>query len=125
MLRGSVSKKHPTDGKVIEGIPVMVNCKGFAGVIRKIFVFPIRVYQICISPLYPARCRFHPSCSEYTADAILKHGVIRGIWLGIKRICRCNPWCEGGFDPVPEKILPCREAMKETLRFVLSKFTGK
>lgn len=107
----------------------MVCNKGFASIIRKIFIFPIRIYQYCISPLYPARCRFYPSCSEYTAAAIEKHGVIRGIWLGTKRICRCNPWCEGGFDPVPETVEPCLRAVRstfiKTVRFIVSKFTGK
>lgn len=70
-------------------------------ILRKIFIFPIRVYQTCISPFYPPRCRFYPSCSEYTAEAIEKCGVVYGIWLGMKRICRCNPWSKGGFDPVP------------------------
>jgi hypothetical protein len=88
--------------------------------VRKIFIFPIRVYQICISPFYPARCRFYPSCSEYTALAIEKHGVIRGIWLGIKRICRCNPWCQGGFDPVPENIEPCKVILKKIVQTILS-----
>lgn len=70
-------------------------------ILRKIFIFPIRVYQVCISPFYPPRCRFYPSCSQYTAEAIETHGVLRGIWLGVKRICRCNPCSKGGFDPVP------------------------
>ncbi len=71
-------------------------------ILRKIFVFPIRIYQKCISPFYPARCRFFPSCSQYTAEAILRHGVLAGIYLGIHRILRCNPWVTGGEDPVPE-----------------------
>lgn len=70
-------------------------------ILRKIFIFPIRVYQVCISPFYPPRCCFYPSCSQYTAEAIEMHGVLRGIWLGTKRICRCNPYSKGGFDPVP------------------------
>lgn len=73
-------------------------------ILRKIFIFPIRVYQVCISPFYPPRCRFYPSCSQYTAEAIEMHGVRRGIWLGTKRICRCNPCSQGGFDPVPTVI---------------------
>lgn len=101
----------------------MVNKKG--AFIRKIFIFPIRIYQNCISPLYPARCRFYPSCSEYAALAIEKHGVVRGIWLGIKRICRCNPWCEGGFDPVPENIEPCSVILKKIVQGILSKITVK
>ena len=70
-------------------------------IFRKIFIFPIRVYQTCISPFYPPRCRFYPSCSAYAAEAIEIHGVFRGVWLGTKRIFRCNPWNKGGFDPVP------------------------
>ncbi len=68
---------------------------------------------------------FYPSCSEYAALAIEKHGVVRGVWLGIKRICRCNPWCEGGFDPVPENIEPCKLVLKKTVRFIVSKITVK
>jgi len=69
--------------------------------LRRIFILPVRAYQICISPLLGSCCRFHPSCSQYTIEAIETHGVIKGIWLGTKRIARCNPLCNGGFDPVP------------------------
>jgi putative membrane protein insertion efficiency factor len=61
----------------------------------------IRIYQYTISPLLGRRCRFFPSCSEYTAEALQKHGAIKGAGLGIKRISRCHPWNPGGFDPVP------------------------
>ncbi len=70
-------------------------------IIRKIFIFPVLLYQYTISPLLPASCRFTPSCSEYTKEAILKHGIIKGTFLGIKRIARCNPWGGSGYDPVP------------------------
>ncbi len=95
-------------------------------ILRKIFIFPIRVYQRCISPFYPPRCRFYPSCSEYTAEAIEMHGVVLGIWLGIKRICRCNPWFEGGFDPVPltsektDHIFPHKKNTRQRLRSFVS-----
>lgn len=69
--------------------------------LRRIFILPIRAYQVCISPLLGQCCRFYPSCSQYTLEAIEIHGVLRGIWLGTKRIARCNPFFEGGFDPVP------------------------
>jgi uncharacterized protein len=68
---------------------------------KKIFILPIRIYQYMISPLIPGACRFTPTCSEYSADAIKKHGVIKGLFLGIKRIGKCHPWGGSGYDPVP------------------------
>lgn len=67
----------------------------------KLLVLLIRFYQLAISPLLGRRCRFFPSCSEYTAEAIRKHGVWKGVRLGAKRISRCHPWHPGGYDPVP------------------------
>jgi putative membrane protein insertion efficiency factor len=61
----------------------------------------IRGYQLVIGPLLGPRCRFYPSCSQYAIEAIETHGASRGVWLTIKRISRCHPWHEGGFDPVP------------------------
>jgi uncharacterized protein len=69
---------------------------------RRAFVVPIRLYQCTLSRILPPMCRFTPSCSQYTAEAILQHGVLRGIILGCWRILRCNPFCPGGDDPVPE-----------------------
>ncbi len=71
--------------------------------IRKLFTYPIRLYQLTLSPLIGAGCRYTPSCSQYMIDAILEWGPIKGIWLGIKRIVRCNPWGGHGHDPVPKK----------------------
>ena len=61
----------------------------------------IRCYQWFISPLIGPHCRFHPTCSTYALEAIERHGALRGSWLGARRICRCHPWNEGGYDPVP------------------------
>lgn len=61
----------------------------------------IRGYQRYISPLTPPSCRFHPTCSHYTYEAIEKYGAVKGVWLGMKRIARCHPFHPGGFDPVP------------------------
>lgn len=62
----------------------------------------IRAYQLGISPLLGPRCRFYPTCSTYVAEAISGHGVCKGGWLGLRRVCRCHPWNPGGLDPVPE-----------------------
>lgn len=68
---------------------------------KKIALLLIRFYQICISPLFPRCCRFTPTCSAYTYEAIQRFGFLKGGILGLKRIVRCNPFNEGGHDPVP------------------------
>jgi len=73
--------------------------------LKKILIFPfvvlIRFYQLCISPFTPASCRFSPTCSHYTLEALKKHGLLKGGWLAIKRIASCHPWGKSGYDPVP------------------------
>jgi uncharacterized protein len=72
--------------------------------LRRLFILPIRFYQIFLSPLYAPRCRYQPTCSQYTIEAIEEWGVLRGIWLGMKRIGRCHPWSNHAhLDPVPKK----------------------
>jgi putative membrane protein insertion efficiency factor len=69
---------------------------------RFVLVYLIRGYQLAISPLIGPRCRFYPSCSHYAREAIETHGALRGTWLSVKRISRCHPLNDGGFDPVPK-----------------------
>ena len=71
---------------------------------KQLFILPIRFYQRCISPLTPSSCRYTPTCSHYAVDAIMAYGPFKGIWMGIKRIVRCNPWGGFGYDPVPPVI---------------------
>lgn len=61
----------------------------------------LRAYQLAISPLMGPSCRFYPSCSNYAIEAVRTHGALRGAWLALRRVGRCHPWCEGGYDPVP------------------------
>ena len=71
---------------------------------KKIFIGLIRGYQKFISPLFPPSCRYYPTCSNYSVQAIQKHGAIKGSLMGIARILRCHPFVKGGFDPVPEQF---------------------
>ncbi|EKE11710.1 MAG: hypothetical protein ACD_15C00034G0003 [uncultured bacterium] len=79
---------------------------------KKVALLLIRIYQKTLSfdhgilSRYPHNmgCRFYPSCSEYTYQAIDKFGILKGIWMGSKRISRCHPWNDGGYDPVPKKV---------------------
>jgi putative membrane protein insertion efficiency factor len=71
---------------------------------RSVVVAPILLYRRLISPLLPPSCRFHPTCSSYALTSIERFGIGRGGWLAVKRIARCNPFNEGGYDPVPATL---------------------
>ena len=68
---------------------------------RVLATLPIRLYRALLSPLLGPRCRFAPSCSAYAVEAIERHGIARGLWLALRRVARCHPWHQGGYDPVP------------------------
>jgi putative membrane protein insertion efficiency factor len=67
---------------------------------RALLIGGLRTYKRWISPLLPSSCRFYPTCSEYMLQAVESHGPARGMWMGIKRLARCHPFHQGGFDPV-------------------------
>jgi len=66
--------------------------------VRTIVVLPLRLYQRLVSPLFPATCKYHPSCSQYAIDAVRRHGVLKGSLKAAWRLLRCNPWSRGGVD---------------------------
>ncbi|WP_235269855.1 membrane protein insertion efficiency factor YidD [Geoalkalibacter subterraneus] len=68
---------------------------------RRILLALIRFYQICLSPLKGPSCRFYPTCSEYSFQAIRQYGILRGVYLGCKRLAKCHPFHPGGYDPLP------------------------
>ncbi|MGM9746950.1 MAG: membrane protein insertion efficiency factor YidD [Paludibacteraceae bacterium] len=69
--------------------------------LTKLLVWPIRFYQVAISPHFPAACRYTPTCSQYAIEALRKYGPLKGLWLATRRILRCHPWGGSGYDPVP------------------------
>ncbi|MHB8447051.1 MAG: membrane protein insertion efficiency factor YidD [Rudaea sp.] len=79
----------------------------------RIILALLALYKRCLSPLFGARCRFHPSCSDYAQVAVARFGALRGSTLALWRIARCQPLCRGGFDPVPETFTMRRCAHKE------------
>lgn len=87
---------HDTPATVLSPMPARF------GASSVVVVF-IRLYQLLVSPLLGPRCRFHPSCSRFAAEALGEHGVVRGTWLAVRRIGRCHPFHPGGYDPVPPK----------------------
>ena len=80
--------------------------------VAQLLTFLVRLYQWCLRPILGANCRFEPSCSEYAVEALRQHGAICGSALAFRRVLRCNPWHEGGFDPVPRSC-SCRVKGRE------------
>ncbi len=84
---------------------IELTIKNFFNKTLKLLAVPailfIKIYQLLISPLFPSSCRYTPTCSHYTLEALKKYGLLKGGWLGIKRISRCHPWGGSGYDPVP------------------------
>ena len=75
----------------------LLHCLRF--VLATVLIGGVRFYQVCLRPMLPAVCRFYPSCSEYFILAVHRHGPVRGACKGVWRVCRCNPFTRGGFDP--------------------------
>jgi len=84
---------------------IEIAIKKYLDIILKLLAVPfillIKIYQLLVSPLFPSSCRYSPTCSHYTLEALKKYGILKGSWLGIKRISRCHPWGGSGYDPVP------------------------
>lgn len=84
------------------------NCNGLKQylctvMLKALFILPIRIYQYVVSPWLPNACRHTPTCSQYAIESIKEWGVLKGTWLGAKRISKCHPWGTSGYDPVPKK----------------------
>jgi putative membrane protein insertion efficiency factor len=77
-------------------------------IVRRALVALLHAYKRFVSPVLPPSCRFHPTCSEYAAEAVERHGALRGSLLAMSRLARCHPWSHGGFDPVPPITTPAR-----------------
>jgi len=69
--------------------------------VKHVLIWLLKGYRLVISPLYGQVCRYHPSCSAYALGAVTEHGSLRGSWLAVRRVGRCHPWADGGYDPVP------------------------
>lgn len=70
-------------------------------ILARVAVLMVRGYQVTLSPLLPSACRYQPTCSAYTVEALERYGAMRGAWMGMRRILRCHPFARGGYDPVP------------------------
>ena len=83
------------------GSGISILASGISKGTAALLILPVRFYQFCISPLLPNSCRYTPTCSQYALEAIEKYGALKGGWMALRRILRCNPFHKGGYDPVP------------------------
>jgi len=98
----SAWRQAPLAADPSEGVHApKVSPAGHGGPAVRVLLVAIRAWQLLLSPLLGPSCRFAPSCSGYACEAILRHGALRGAWLAARRLGRCHPFHEGGFDPVP------------------------
>ena len=86
---------------------------------RRFLILLIKAYRLVLSPWTGGQCRFHPTCSAYSLEAIERHGARRGGWLMLRRIARCHPFCEGGVDPVPD-LAPRANHVNTALRKIIN-----
>ncbi|RMD87360.1 MAG: membrane protein insertion efficiency factor YidD [Candidatus Dadabacteria bacterium] len=92
--------------------------------VRKAYCFAVDcayfTYKKGLSPFLGCRCRFYPTCSAYFAEALKEHGLLKGVCLGLYRLLRCNPFCEGGIDPVPKDFCGCGEEQADDYKRVVA-----
>lgn len=91
--------KRLRDGRI--DLPTRTGSCRIGFEMKSVVLILLRAYKRFISPLLPSSCIYQPTCSEYMMQAVQRYGVIKGVWLGIKRIARCHPFAQGGYDPVP------------------------
>src|SRR5690606_6489901 len=96
--------------------------QGVLHLIKMLFLLLIRIYQLFISPLLGANCRYIPTCSQYSKEAIIKYGPFKGGWLSLKSIARCHTWGGHGYDPVPENAYPPCLTLLSCILILLQKF---
>ena len=89
--------------------PLYGESKMISTFFRRVVQGLIRGYQLLLSPVLGNRCRFYPTCSSYMIEAVEIHGVLKGVWLGLRRLSRCHPYHEGGYDPVPGSKSCCEK----------------
>jgi uncharacterized protein len=104
-------------GKFLKDTNVRICVKAVRVSLRAVLLGSVHAYRMLISPCLGARCRFHPSCSLFALQALRLHGSRWGVYLILKRLARCHPWCLGGYDPVPPAKSQARDAISTCEKF--------